>query len=150
MGQQQLLLLVLATVIVGLATVAGIQAFDEGQTQATQDALTQRAIEIGNNIAAADAKPTQMGGITVGGGSYNAEDAAKAAGYDSTTPSADGAGDGAGCEISSTGEVVECSSDGGSDVTNGTDNQYVKVEVDPSSENPVTVTNINGREIGSV
>jgi hypothetical protein len=148
MGQQQLLLLVLATVIVGLATVAGIQAFDEGQTQATQDALTQRAIEIGNNIAAADAKPTQMGGINVGGSGYNAEDAAKAAGYDSTTPSADGAGDGASCEISSTGTIVKCSSDGA--YSNSGSNEYVKVTVDPDRTEPVKVTNINGRKIGSV
>jgi hypothetical protein len=62
MGQQQLLLLVLATVIVGLATVAGIQAFDQGQTQANQDALTQSAVKIASDIQARIQEPAQFGG----------------------------------------------------------------------------------------
>jgi len=62
MGQQQLLLLVLSTVIVGLATVAGIQAFSEGQQQATQDALVQRATSIGSDLMGAHNTPSQMGG----------------------------------------------------------------------------------------
>jgi len=62
MGQQQLLLLVLATVIVGLATVAGIQAFDQGQVQSTQDALTQQAVSIASDIQAQVKKPSQFGG----------------------------------------------------------------------------------------
>jgi hypothetical protein len=63
MGQQQLLLLVLATVIVGLATVAGIQAFSENQQQAAQDALVQRGTEIVSDIKGLQGKPTQIGGI---------------------------------------------------------------------------------------
>lgn len=63
MGQQQLLLLVLSTVIVGLAVVAGIEAFDQGQRQATQNALAQRAISIGTDILMAQQKPPQLGGI---------------------------------------------------------------------------------------
>jgi hypothetical protein len=39
MGQQQLLLLVLSAMIVGLAVLAGIEAFDQGERQATRDAL---------------------------------------------------------------------------------------------------------------
>jgi hypothetical protein len=66
MGQQQLLLLVLATVIVGLATVAGIQAFEEGQSQATQDALIQRATSIGTDILSVYEKPPQLGGVSTG------------------------------------------------------------------------------------
>ena len=62
MGQQQLLLLVLATVIVGLATVAGIQAFDQGQVQAEQDALTQEAVSIASDVQATAKKPSQFGG----------------------------------------------------------------------------------------
>jgi hypothetical protein len=64
MGQQQLLLLVLSTVIVGLATVAGIQAFDENQQQATQDAMVQRGTTIISDIKAELSKPEQLGGIT--------------------------------------------------------------------------------------
>lgn len=63
MGQQQLLLLVLATVIVGLATVAGIQAFDENQTQAAQDAMVQRGTTIMSDIKGELNKPSQLGGI---------------------------------------------------------------------------------------
>ncbi|WP_263835501.1 hypothetical protein [Salinibacter sp.] len=63
MGQQQLLLLVLATVIVGLATVAGIQAFDENRTQAAADALQQKATTVSSDIKGLDAKPQQMGGL---------------------------------------------------------------------------------------
>jgi len=62
MGQQQLLLLVLATVIVGLATVAGIQAFEQGSVRANQDALTNTAVKIASDIQAKTKEPTQFGG----------------------------------------------------------------------------------------
>ena len=62
MGQQQLLLLVLATVIVGLATVAGIQAFEQGSTRAEADALTQTAVKIASDIQAKTEEPSQFGG----------------------------------------------------------------------------------------
>jgi len=62
MGQQQLLLLVLATVIVGLATVAGIQAFEQGSVRANQDALTQTAVKIASDIQAKAKEPSQFGG----------------------------------------------------------------------------------------
>jgi hypothetical protein len=62
MGQQQLLLLVLATVIVGLATVAGIQAFEQGQTRANQDALTNTAVKVASDIQARIKEPSQFGG----------------------------------------------------------------------------------------
>jgi type II secretory pathway pseudopilin PulG len=66
MGQQQLLLLVLATVIVGLATVAGINAFEQNQKQATADAMTQEAMRIASDIQAYALKPEQMGGLPSG------------------------------------------------------------------------------------
>jgi uncharacterized protein YycO len=62
MGQQQLLLLVLATVIVGLATVAGIQAFEQGSTRAEADALTQTAVKIASDVQAKTEEPSQFGG----------------------------------------------------------------------------------------
>ena len=46
MGQQQLLLLVLAIVIVGLAVVAGIQAFAENQRKANIDGLTMTSTRL--------------------------------------------------------------------------------------------------------
>ena len=44
MGQQQLLLLVLGIVIVGLAVVVGIQAFSENQKQSNADMMVNDAI----------------------------------------------------------------------------------------------------------
>jgi hypothetical protein len=64
MGQQQLLLLVLATVIVGLATVAGINAFEQNQKQSTADAMTQEALRIASDVQAHVLKPDQFGGGT--------------------------------------------------------------------------------------
>ena len=64
MGQQQLLLLVLATVIVGLATVAGIEAFDQNQVQANGDALSGTALEIASDAQALRQKPAQLGGVS--------------------------------------------------------------------------------------
>jgi hypothetical protein len=106
MGQQQLLLLVLATVIVGLATVAGIQAFDENQEQATQDALVQRGVEIASEVRSAVQKPSQFGGVDLSSGteSEHKSEIADLNGWsDATAIPADGAGDGATCGLSSVG-----------------------------------------------
>jgi hypothetical protein len=149
MGQQQLLLLVLATVIVGLATVAGIQAFDEGQTQATQDALTQRALSIGNDIYAATQKPAQLGGVDISSNG-NGKAYAAAAGYGSTKDGipADGAGSNADCALKADGSgtvTIACAEKGGSisgtSLSGNSPGEYVKAEVTSSG---ATVTNING------
>ena len=133
MGQQQLLLLVLSTVIVGLATVAGIQAFSENQAQATQDALIMRATETASDILAAHNKPSQMGGVNITNVSdaSGATNLANAIGLSSSTFDADGAGEGATCDINSgsgdgtfnnSPEVhVECSSGDGAVVEVGID-----------------------------
>jgi type II secretory pathway pseudopilin PulG len=108
MGQQQLLLLVLATVIVGLATVAGIQAFDQGQSQAANDALTQRAVSIASDIQAQANKPSQLGGLpdpNSGSSDYGSDgttkaNVANAIGFENATGiEAGGAGDGAECRV---------------------------------------------------
>ena len=62
MGQQQLLLLVLGIVIVGIAVVAGIQAFAEGKTKAEQDAAVSDAMRIISDTQAWKLKPTAFGG----------------------------------------------------------------------------------------
>jgi len=49
-GQQQLLLLVLTTIIVGLATVAGFNAYQESRKQSATDHITQKAIEIAMDV----------------------------------------------------------------------------------------------------
>ena len=135
MGQQQLLLLVLATVIVGLATVAGIQAFSEGQAQASQDALVQRGTGIASDLLGAHDKPSQLGGVDLT--TSNTTDWANAIGQPSTTIDAPGAGDGGECTItdgtaeasgassfsnlSTIDATVDCENGGGADVEIGID-----------------------------
>jgi len=63
MGQQQLLLLVLGIVIVGLAVVVGIQAFGENQKKANADALVNDAVRI-----ASDAQAWKLKRVAFGGG----------------------------------------------------------------------------------
>jgi len=137
MGQQQLLLLVLSTVIVGLATVAGIQAFSENQQQATQDALVQRSLTMSSDILAAHQKPSQFGGGDITAG--NPGDLADAAGLTGGNGSgkdipAEGVGDNAQCDISISNNVatIACSSTSDNSYTSGT-NQYVEVDVDPNA-----------------
>ena len=153
MGQQQLLLLVLSTVIVGLATVAGIQAFSEGQTQATQDALTQRGISIGQDISAALNKPDQLGGISQ---TSSEEQIAAAAGLDADANGngipADGAGDEADCDITDTDTIeITCAENGsttdGNTSSSSQDNQTVTVETD---QDGAEVVSINDTDIGSI
>lgn len=62
MGQQQLLLLVLGIVIVGIAVVAGIQAFSEGKAKAQQDAAVSDAMRIISDTQAWKLKPQAFGG----------------------------------------------------------------------------------------
>ena len=62
MGQQQLLLLVLGIVIVGIAVVAGIQAFSEGKGKAEQDAAVSDAMRIISDVQAWKLKPQAFGG----------------------------------------------------------------------------------------
>jgi hypothetical protein len=62
MGQQQLILLVLATVIVGLAIVVGIRAFTENSAKANSDAMIQDMVRIASDAQAWKKKPAPFGG----------------------------------------------------------------------------------------
>lgn len=62
MGQQQLLLLVLGIVIVGLAVVVGINAFGENQKRANADAMINDGLRIASDVQAWALKPEQFGG----------------------------------------------------------------------------------------
>jgi len=122
MGQQQLLLLVLSTVIVGLATVAGIQAFDENQQQANQDALVQRAVTLASEMKGVASKPAQLGGVDFS--SADAADVADALGLDDATVNVDGAsGTNPQCQIASVSSgpnaTINCGTSGpdGGDVS---------------------------------
>jgi len=143
MGQQQLLLLVLSTVIVGLATVAGIQAFSENQAQASQDALVQRGTAIASDIQSVAGRPEQMGGVDLSTGSVTGADMAEALGYEKTgngssgaQVTAEGAGNDGTCTIkdqTSAGVVdIEC--------TSSNSPQDVTVTVEPSASDPVSTS----------
>ena len=62
MGQQQLILLVLATVIVGIAIVVGIRAFTENSIKANSDALIQDMVRVASDAQAWKQKPAPFGG----------------------------------------------------------------------------------------
>ena len=62
MGQQQLLLLVLGIVIVGLAVTVGIQAFGENQRKSRQDQTQAFMVEIGTRAQAWKLTHPAMGG----------------------------------------------------------------------------------------
>ena len=62
MGQQQLLLLVLGIAIVALATVAGIQVFEEGAQKYEEDRERQHMLELVTKIQSWKLKPGIFGG----------------------------------------------------------------------------------------
>ncbi|MCH8018574.1 hypothetical protein IH785_01865, partial [candidate division KSB1 bacterium] len=62
MGQQQLLLLVLSAIIVGVSIVIGINMFSSSAVQANQDAVLQDCMMIAARAQEWYRKPTAMGG----------------------------------------------------------------------------------------
>ena len=67
MGQQQLLLLVLGVIIVGVAIVAGIGMFNASAEESTKDEITSQVMAIAANAQQWYKKPVAMGG---GGGTF--------------------------------------------------------------------------------
>ncbi len=62
MGQQQLLLLVLSAIIVGISIVIGINMFSSGAVQANQDAVMQDCLMIAARAQEWYRKPIVMAG----------------------------------------------------------------------------------------
>ena len=62
MGQQQLLLIVLGTIIVGVAVVVGINMFSTGAINAERDALLQDVNNVASSAASYWRKPAALGG----------------------------------------------------------------------------------------
>ena len=62
MGQQQLLLLVLGAVIVGLAIMVGINLFGQGAIKANEDAVRQDLLNMAARIEEFYRKPVMLGG----------------------------------------------------------------------------------------
>ena len=68
MGQQQLLLIVLGVIVVGIAVVAGINLFSASHDESIKDELVSQCQAIGANAQQFFIKPTSMGG---GGNTFN-------------------------------------------------------------------------------
>lgn len=66
MGQQQLLLLVLGAIIVGLAIVVGINLFGQGAVKANEDAVRQDILSMMARAEEFYRKPVMMGGAGKG------------------------------------------------------------------------------------
>jgi len=62
MGQQQLLLIVLGVIIVGIAVVVGMNVFSANSVQANRDALVADMMTIGNMAFQFYKKPAMLGG----------------------------------------------------------------------------------------
>ena len=62
MGQQQLLLIILGVIIVGIAIAVGIAQFGAHSTQANKDGVTASLVNIGANAYQFKIRPTTMGG----------------------------------------------------------------------------------------
>ncbi|MEO1479229.1 MAG: hypothetical protein AAFV01_11705 [Bacteroidota bacterium] len=63
MGQQQLVLLVLGLVIVGLAIVTGIQSFEENDRKSRYDRFTEHAVAVAGDVISWYSKPVALGGL---------------------------------------------------------------------------------------
>jgi type II secretory pathway pseudopilin PulG len=87
MGQQQLLLIVLGVIIVGIAVVVGINVFTASSFQANQDAVVADCTNLASMAQQYYRKPAALGGggntftgwaipaqlVTTGNGTYTAE-----------------------------------------------------------------------------
>jgi hypothetical protein len=90
MGQQQLLLIILGVIIVGIAIAVGISQFGAHSTQANKDGVTSSVVNVSANAYQFKIRPTTMGG---GGGSYSGYVLpSKMASDDNGTYAASGAG----------------------------------------------------------
>lgn len=63
MGQQQLLLVILVTIIVGIATVVAINVFGSASDNANRDAVRQDMLAAAAQAQGEYAKPSMMGGL---------------------------------------------------------------------------------------
>ncbi|HEY6192890.1 MAG TPA: hypothetical protein VI215_11270 [Bacteroidota bacterium] len=67
MGQQQLLLIILGVIIVGIAIAVGISQFGAHSTQANKDGVTSSLVNVSANAYQYKIRPATMGG---GAGTY--------------------------------------------------------------------------------
>jgi hypothetical protein len=76
MGQQQLLLIVLGVIVVGIAVVVGINLFNANAESSTQDSITSEGTNLGAMAQQFYKKPVAMGG---GGNSFSTNSGAPTA-----------------------------------------------------------------------
>ena len=69
MGQQQLLLIILGVIVVGIAVAVGITMFNDSATSANRDAVTNDLINLASRAQQYYRRPVALGG---GGGSFAA------------------------------------------------------------------------------
>jgi len=62
MGQQQLLLLILGVIIVGIALAVGVQQFAAQSTQSNKDGVTSSVINVAANAYQYKLRPSTLGG----------------------------------------------------------------------------------------
>ncbi|NIA31516.1 MAG: hypothetical protein GWP06_16610 [Actinobacteria bacterium] len=84
MGQQQLLLIVLSVIIVGIAVVVGIQMFSASSASSNLEAVTGDLLNLASRAQQFYVKPTGLGG---GGNSFSGL-TANSAGIEKLTPKA--------------------------------------------------------------
>ncbi|NNE35374.1 MAG: hypothetical protein HKN13_09065 [Rhodothermales bacterium] len=63
MGQAQLLLIVLGTVVVGLAVMAGINAYEQNNIKSDLDAVVHECLRLASDAQTAAQKPEAFGGL---------------------------------------------------------------------------------------
>jgi hypothetical protein len=73
MGQQQLLLIILGVIIVGIAVAVGITMFQDNAISANKDAVINDLVQLAAKAQQHYRKPTSLGG---GGNSYTGIDSA--------------------------------------------------------------------------
>ena len=130
MGQQQLLLLILSAIIVGLSIVAGVEMFGNSAASANQDAVTQEVLTIASRAQGWYRRPAQMGG---GGRSFSGVTLGKLNFPDSTSSGKYALSGIAAGEVTITGDGTEDGDDDGTAIK-------VTVKVFPDSVGTATIT----------
>jgi Tfp pilus assembly protein PilE len=69
MGQQQLLLIILGVIVVGIAVAVGITMFNDSAVSANRDAVTNDLVNLASRAQQYYRRPTALGG---GGGTFTA------------------------------------------------------------------------------
>ncbi len=130
MGQQQLLLLVLGAIIVGLAIVVGINLFGQGALKANEDSVRQDILSMMSRVEEYYRKPAMLGG---GGKSFAGLTSFTQLGYKYNQD----ADDNEGVATAVSGKTYT-NNNGTYTLTNGT--TYVRIEGQLAENEQVTVT----------